>query len=100
MKKVRNLSTDEHFGNEVNHLIIKNLGYYLKYPRNKTDYYRNAFEILAELEAKIKYENEPEDCVLIPYKPDGDMIFRLVNVVIGKEDDRRYVVYEFDTTIS
>lgn len=99
MKKIRKLLTDDKLGKKVNHLIIKNLGYYLESPKNKTDYYRNKFEILADLETKVKYENDPEECVLIPYKPNGDMIFRLVDVFIDKED-YRYVVYEFDSSVS
>lgn len=83
---------------EFNHLRIYNLKNFLSEYGNNLDYYSSPFKILSDLESEIMFENNPDDCVLISYKPDGDIIFRLIE--IKEEGDLRVVVYEYDCSIS
>lgn len=83
---------------EFNHLRISNLQDFFSEYGNNLDYYSSPFKILSDLENKIMFENNPEECILISYKPDGDIIFRLKEV---KEDGNlRIVVYEYDGSVS
>jgi hypothetical protein len=83
---------------EFNHLRIANLDAFFSAYNNSMEYYASPFQILADLETQIKFENKPEDTVLCAYKPDGDVIFDLVN--IREEGALRVVEYEFATFIS
>lgn len=83
---------------EFNHLRIANLSEFLSSYSNNLDYYKAPFSILADLENKIKFENHPEKTILSSYKPDGEIIFELVN--IREEDSLRIVEYKFLTSVS
>lgn len=56
-------------------LKIENLNDFLEIEFN------DAFKILHELEKKVK-TGKIEECLLIPYKPDGDCIFYLFSIVL------------------
>jgi 3'-phosphoadenosine 5'-phosphosulfate sulfotransferase len=83
---------------EFNHLRVTNLERFFDIYTNNLDYYKAPFSILADLEDKVKYENNPEEVILCAYKPDGDVVFRFAG--IREEEKLRIVEYEFDTTIS
>lgn len=85
---------------EFNHLRITNLNSFLEDYGNKYDYYKSPFAILAELEEKVKYENNPPESVDIAYKDFGFMIFDLKGVYEKNGDDRRFVEYAFVTSAS
>jgi hypothetical protein len=100
--KVRDLTVSESLNmkgvREFNHLRVANLDDFLaRYPNN-LDYYASPFKILSDLEEAVKYENNPETTVLIAYKDDGDVIFRLEG--IEEKNGLRIVQYSFDTFIS
>jgi len=83
---------------EFNHMRITNIDHYLDSYKCKFDYYKSPFEILAELEEKIKYENNPEATILCSYKPDGEVVFLLES--IKEQDDLRIVEYRFENFVS
>ncbi len=83
---------------EFNHLRLVNLDDFLMEYGNNLEYYAPPFKILADLEKEIMFENNPEQTILVPYKPDGDIIFRLVG--IEEEGGLRIVRYEYDSSIS
>ena len=89
---IRDLASDE-----FNHLRIENLDYFLDNYSNNARY-KTPFKILAELEEQIKFQNSPESTVLSPYKSDGDCVFDLIGVRI--EEEKRFVVYRYSTTVS
>ncbi len=78
---------------EFNHLRVDNLEeFLLKYQCN-TESYRSPFEVLAELERQIKFENNPDETIFCSYKADGDVIFDLVE--IKEQNHLRILVYQF-----
>jgi hypothetical protein len=83
---------------EFNHLRIENLDYFLSNYKNNLEYYESPFKILADLEDKVKFQNNPEKTILCPYKPDGDAIFQLEKIEI--DGNLRIVTYSFETYIS
>lgn len=99
--EVRNLETNvaDRGIKEFNHLRISNLDNFLERYACKDEIYKSPFEILADLEEKIKFVNDPEEVILCSYKNEGDVIFRLAQIRIDG-DNRRIVEYEFDTFIS
>ena len=83
---------------EFNHLRISNLQDFFSDYGNNIEYYSSPFKILSDLENKIMFDNNPEECILIPYKPDGDIIFMFKEM---KEDGNlRIVVYEYNGIVS
>jgi hypothetical protein len=80
---------------EYNLLRISNIESFLDSHLNNLDFYASAWKVIRDLEKEIMFENHPKDFIFIPYKPGGDVIFRLVNVVV--QGDSRYVIYEFDS---
>ena len=83
---------------EFNHLRISNIQDFFSGYANNLDYYSSPFKILSDLERKIMFEDNPEEWILISYKPDGDIIFRLKEM---KEDGGlRIVVYEYYGSVS
>ncbi len=91
-------STNLNGSKEFNHLRISNIQEFLSEYNNNFDYYSSPFKILSDLENKIMFENKPDDYILIPYKPYGDIIFKLIE--IKEADELRIVVYEYDCSIS
>lgn len=83
---------------EFNHLRVSNLDRFFDFYQNNIDYYASPFSILADLETQVKFENDPEEVILCSYKPDGDIIFRLITIF--EKGRLRIVEYEFDTAIS
>jgi hypothetical protein len=83
---------------EFNHLRITNFDRFFDTYQNNLDYYATPFSILADLESKIKFANNPDEVILCSYKPDGDVIFRLAG--IKEEGSLRIVEYEFENTVS
>lgn len=100
--KIRDLtiSTNQNLKNtrEFNHLRVTNLNDFLTTYGNRFDYYESPFQVLADLERKIKFENSPGQTILCSYKPDGDMIFELVDV--KEEGSVRIVEYEYRSSVS
>lgn len=84
--------------NEFNHLRIKNLEEFLSAYTNNLSYYDSPFSIIANLEEKIKFQNDPEEVILCSFKPDGDVIFRLENLKL--EGNLRLVTYSYETFVS
>lgn len=83
---------------ERNILLVDNIDEFLQSYRNNRTSYNSPFEILYNLEKKVMFENNPEECILVPYKDWGDIIFRRKSM--REEGDLRIVVYEYDTVIS
>ena len=83
---------------EFNHLRISNIDIFFKYYQNNLDYYFTPFRILYELEKEIMFQNNPPEMIFIPYKPNGDIIFGLVE--IKEEDELRIVTYEYQSSAS
>lgn len=83
---------------EFNILRVVNIDEFLATNLNNLDFYRSPFQILADLEEAIKFENSPDSTVTVPYKDEGDVIFDLVG--IEEKDNARIVKYEFATFIS
>lgn len=83
---------------EFNHLRITNLQEFFDSYKNNLDYYASPFQILSDLEDKVKFENNPEPHILVPYKEYGDVIFQLDNIV--EEGGVRIVNYIFSSFIS
>ena len=83
---------------EFNHLRIRNIQEFLDGYGNNLDYYKSPFSIFAELEKRILFENNPEKCILIPYKEEGYVIFDLERIC--EFDNLRIVEYSFRTSIS
>ena len=83
VKNQSNNNTQLKQGREFNHLRIINIDEFLSSYSNNTNYYKSPFSILAELENKIKYTDNPDSSIICPYSPNGDIMFELVNI---KED--------------
>ena len=83
---------------EFNHLRIKNLDQFLNSYINNLDHYKLPYEILADLEFQIKFNNVPEKVILCSYKDGGDAIFNFVE--LRMEENIRIVEYEFSTFAS
>jgi hypothetical protein len=83
---------------EFNHLRIDNIEYFLRDYASNIEYYKSPFEILADLEAQIKFENNPEEGVMCSYKPEGYAMFNLVD--IKEEGNLRIVTYHFTGFVS
>jgi hypothetical protein len=94
----RELRVSPHHGRERNLLRITNLKEFLLAYTNNYEYYSAPFKVLAELEDRIKFETEPDDVILIPYKDDGDLIFELRGVFVT--ETKRVVLYEYISPIS
>jgi hypothetical protein len=86
--------TEEHV-KEFNRLKIENLDQYLSLYTNRTVHYVSAFQILANLEAEIKFLKFPETQISIAYKAGSKLSFYLV----GVDDTVRPKIakYRFDT---
>jgi hypothetical protein len=88
---MRNLKVSDSInlnGHKVfNHLRINNL-----------NYFETPFSIFAELEKRILFENNPEECILISYKEEGDVIFDLERIY--ELNNLRIVEYSFRTFVS
>lgn len=83
---------------EFVHLRLININEFLNEYGNNIDYYESPFSVLAALEKEIKFQNKPKKCILISYKPDGDMIFDFVRIY-----ERGNIItaeYEYRTSIS
>lgn len=101
VSKSRNLGTQREF----NHLRISNIDVFLKEYANNIEFYASPFQILRELELAVMFKNDPDDFLLIDYKPnggDGDIMFRLKSVARGEYhlDKRRIVTYTYDGSVS
>jgi hypothetical protein len=83
---------------EYNHLHIINLDEFLSGYASNLDYYAPPFKILADLEGKVMFENSPEKTILVSYKPEGDVVFDLIEVKV--EGNLRVVVYRFSAYLS
>ena len=83
---------------EFNHLRVVNLDNFLSTYEGNLDYYQSPFKILADLEDKIKFENNPDQTVMCSYKAGGEVIFDLVD--IKEQGNLRVVNYKFSTFIS
>lgn len=83
---------------EFNHLRIKNMERFFDVYGNNLDYYETPFSIFAELEKRILFENNPEECIFISYKKEGDVIFDLERIY--ELDNLRIVEYSFRTFVS
>jgi hypothetical protein len=105
MRKLKT-STSKNLGfqREFNHLRVSNLQEFLKEYSNTLEFYASPYYILRELELRVMFKNNPDDFLLIDYKPnggDGDVIFRLDGITI--EDvygGRRFVTYTYEGTVS
>lgn len=78
---------------EFNHLRITDLQEFLSNYTNNLDYYKPPFKILAELEEKILFENNPEEFISIDYKDWGEILFGLNRIY--EHDDLRIVEYSY-----
>ncbi len=87
---------------EFNHLRISNLDVFLKEYSNSVEFYASPFKILRELEKAVMFKDDPDDFLLISYKPTGDIMFRLDGVGRSKlrYDDRRIVTYTYEGSVS
>jgi hypothetical protein len=83
---------------EFNHLRIKNLKRFFDVYENNLNYFETPFSIFAELEKRILFENNPEECILISYKEEGDVIFDLERIY--ELNNLRIVEYSFRTFVS
>ena len=83
---------------ERNILLVDNIDVFLQSYRNNRTSYNSPFEILYNLEKRVMFENNPEECMFIPYKDWGVIIFRRKSM--REEGDLRIVVYEYETVIS
>jgi hypothetical protein len=83
---------------EFNHLRIINLNQFLSEYKNNLDYYKSPYAILADLENQIKFENKPEQNILISYKDSGDIFFKYEGFYI--DDFIRVVEYVYIGTVS
>ena len=83
---------------EFNHLRISNIEDFLSSYTNNVDYYSSPFKILKELESIILFQDEPEEVMLVNYKPEGYIIFNLEGI---KEDgELRIVTYKYTGSAS
>jgi hypothetical protein len=86
---------------EFNHLRVSNLKEFLDKYLNRFEYYQSPYSILADLERKVLFENNPEDLLLISYKPGGYIIFRARGIMTSeKTSRRRFVTYTYEGIVS
>lgn len=83
---------------KFNHLRIANIHEFLSSYDNNISKYQSPFKILAELENRIKYVDNPDNIILCPYSSDGDIMFELVN--IKEKGKLRIVEYSYTTTVT
>ena len=57
--------------------------------QNKFDYYKNPYQVMADLEKRIEFNSRIEKRILIPYKEDGVAVFDLI------ERDGKVLNYKF-----
>ena len=72
-------------------LIIRNLKEFFEQD------FDNQFKMLSELENRIVNSETIEECVLIPYKENGDAIFDLVKIDYSK---KTVFTYHYSNTVS
>jgi hypothetical protein len=72
-------------------LIIRNLKEFFEQDFNCQ------FKMLAQLENEIQNSDSIKECILIPYKQDGDAIFDLVKIDYLK---KTVFTYQFTTTVA
>jgi hypothetical protein len=83
---------------EFNHLRILNLQEFLDRYLYNLDYSASPWQVIANLEKEVLFENAPEECYLITCKGETDAVFQLIE--IKEEGDLRIVVFVFDCFIS
>jgi len=79
---------------EFNRLKIENLDQYLSMYVNRTINYVSAFQILANLEAEIRFLRVPESQISITYKTGAKLSFCLVGM--DESVRPRIAKYRFD----
>lgn len=79
-------------------LRLANYEYFISCYTNTGKHYKTPHEIILDLEKKVCFIDLPESQILIEYKEWGECIFTFDRVMFDGND--RYVVYNFDTTIS
>lgn len=79
--------------NEFNLIRVTNIQAFLDSYTNNIDYYKTAFQILLDLEDKVKYSDNPDNTVSVSYKEEGEVLFDLVSV--REINNTRIVEYEF-----
>lgn len=89
-------SLNWHDAKEFNRLCVLNIDDFFREYTNKSEPYKPPFQILSELEDKIKFMDEPPLHILIDYKFDGSLIFELVDVFIEDGNDMRCVAYVYN----
>lgn len=72
-------------------LIIRNLKEFFEQD------FDSQFKMLSELELRIQNNETIEQCILIPYKKEGDAIFDLVKIDYSK---KTIFTYQFSNTVS
>lgn len=83
---------------EFNHLRITNLDEFFESYMNHWDIYLPPWQVLAQLEEEIKYDNELPSTVTIDYKDSGQVLFDYQGT---KEEQRlRIVEYSYWGTAS
>lgn len=94
---MRKLKKSNEYGNEYNVLVIENLDSFFGWA-NSFSKYKSNFEILKELEDKVKLVQKFEQVELIEYCDDNYCLFDFVSY---KEVDGQLIVtYSYATTIS
>ncbi len=79
-------------------LRITNLDYFLQEHAPDIEYCYSPFKILAELEAKVIFSNDPPKVELAAYKTHGDCIFDFVRR--EHKEGKVYYFYKYSTTVS
>jgi hypothetical protein len=79
---------------EFNRLKIENLDQYLSVYVNRTIHFVSAFQILANLEAEIRFLNTPESEISITYKTGAKLSFYFVGM--DESVRPRIAKYRFD----
>jgi hypothetical protein len=72
-------------------LIIRNLKEFFEQDFN------SQFKILAELEGEVQNSVAIQECILIPYKSEGDVIFNLVKIDYL---NKTVFTYHYSSTVS
>ena len=98
IRELRTLTGGEHRGsNEFNLLKISNPEEFFSRYRPLYDYCLSPFQILAKLEAEIKFKNDPPRTISITFRqPSGEVIFHFV--AMKDTGSARVVEYKFDST--
>ena len=95
---IRKLKVEDNGIKEFNHLRISNLNYFFSVYGNNKNCYLSPFKILANLEKKVLFKNNPPEFIMVPYKSGGAGIFRRTR--IKEKDNIRIVYYEYDCSAS